>query len=100
MNLCGQQYLRIPLPESTISGSHDYEKVTVDAACGRDAYTENRCKDCGVTEAGTREYIEGTAEDHHYVHFDETYYTKDSDGNWNTNDCYVCTFLWICSRTR
>ena len=79
------------IAESTISGSHDYEKVTVDAACGRDAYTENRCKDCGVTEAGTREYIEGTAEDHHYVHFDETYYTKDSDGNWNTNDCYVCT---------
>lgn len=79
------------IAESTISGSHDYEKVTVDAACGRDAYTENRCKDCGVTEAGTREYMEGTAEDHHYVHFDETYYTKDSDGNWNTNDCYVCT---------
>ena len=28
--------------------------------------------------------------DHHYVHFDETYFTKDDDGNWNTGDCYVC----------
>ncbi|MCD8021393.1 MAG: leucine-rich repeat domain-containing protein [Clostridiales bacterium] len=25
------------------------------------------------------------------MHFDETYYTKDDDGNWNTGECYVCT---------
>ena len=34
--------------------------------------------------------------DHHYIHFDETYFTKDSDtGKWNTGECYVCT---ICGR--
>lgn len=30
--------------------------------------------------------------EHHYIHFDETYYTKDEDsGEWNTGDSYVCT---------
>lgn len=33
--------------------------------------------------------------DHHYVHFDETYYTRvdedDSSSAFNTGDCYVCT---------
>ena len=29
--------------------------------------------------------------DHHFIHFNEEYYTKDNDGNWNTGDCYVCT---------
>lgn len=29
--------------------------------------------------------------DHHFIHFNEEYYTKDDDGNWNTGDCYVCT---------
>lgn len=75
---------------TTITGSHEYEKVSVEATCGRDAYTENRCKDCGVIEAGSRVYEEGSAEDHHYVHLEETYYTK-KDDNWNTGDCYVCT---------
>lgn len=76
---------------SKLTGSHDYEKVSVEATCGRDAYTENRCKDCGAIEDGSRVYAEGTADDHHYVHFDEQYYTKDSNGNWNKGDCYVCT---------
>lgn len=40
--------------------------------------------------------------DHHYIHFDETYFTKkkDSDGNktdeWNTGECYVCT---VCGKS-
>lgn len=29
--------------------------------------------------------------DHHFIHFNEEYYTKDDDGNWNKGDCYVCT---------
>ena len=37
------------------------------------------------------EYEKSDHKDHHYVHFDEQYYTKDSEGNWNTGDCYVCT---------
>ena len=28
---------------------------------------------------------------HHYVEFNEEYYTKDDSGNWNTGKCYVCT---------
>ncbi|MDO4942891.1 MAG: Ig-like domain-containing protein, partial [Lachnospiraceae bacterium] len=76
---------------SKLTGEHNYEKVTVEATCGRDAYAENRCKDCGAIEDGSREYVEGTAADHHYVHFNEQYYTKDDSGNWNKGDCYVCT---------
>ena len=40
--------------------------------------------------------------DHHYIHFDETYFTKkkDSDGKetdeWNTGESYVCT---ICGKS-
>ena len=35
---------------------------------------------------------EGSALDaHHYVHFDETYYTKADNGERNTGECYVCT---------
>lgn len=40
--------------------------------------------------------------DHHYIHFDETYFTKkkDADGNktdeWNTGESYVCT---ICGKS-
>ena len=40
--------------------------------------------------------------DHHYIHFDETYFTKkkDSNGNktdeWNTGESYVCT---ICGKS-
>ena len=69
---------------------HDYETVT-ETFCGRDGYTENRCTKCGAVETESRVVNEDTACDHHYVRFDETYYTKDSDGNWNTGYCYVCT---------
>lgn len=40
--------------------------------------------------------------DHHYIHFDETYFTKkkDFDGNktdeWNTGESYVCT---VCGKS-
>lgn len=40
--------------------------------------------------------------DHHYIHFDETYFTKkkDSNGNktdeWNTGESYVCT---VCGKS-
>lgn len=40
--------------------------------------------------------------DHHYIHFDETYFTKkkDSDGNktdkWNTGESYICT---VCGKS-
>ena len=47
------------------------------------------------------EYKKETCE-HHYIHFDETYFTKkkDSDGKetdeWNTGESYVCT---ICGKS-
>lgn len=71
--------------------SHTYETVTVDPFCGEDGFTEERCTECGLIKDGTRVYEEGTALDHHFVKFDETYYTKDSNGNWNTGTAYVCT---------
>ena len=73
---------------------HTYASVTVEPTCGRDGYTENRCTKCGAVEAGTRVVNEGTACDHHYVHFYEQYYTYTGEGEnkvWNTGDCYVCT---------
>lgn len=76
---------------STVTGSHTYETVTVAPTCDRDGYTEERSTNWGVIKADSRVYDEGSAYDHHYVHFDETYYTKDDSGNWNTGDCYVCT---------
>lgn len=74
---------------STLTGSHEYEEVTVEPTCGRDGYTEKRSTD-GIIEPGSRVYEEGSAADHHYVHLEETYYTK-KDDKWNTGDCYVCT---------
>lgn len=71
-------------------GSHSYEEVTVDPFCGRNGYTENRCTVCGTPEEGSRKEAEDTALDHHYIHFDEEYYTKDDEGNWNKDECYVC----------
>lgn len=72
-------------------GSHTYGEVTVEPYCGRDGYTENRCSTCGAIEDGSRTVAEGTAlEHHHYLRFDEEYYTKDDDENWNTGTSYVC----------
>ncbi len=77
---------------STLTSSdHNYETVSVAATCDHDAFTESRCADCGLIEADTRVEEEGTACEHHYVKFDETYYTKDDDTDeWNTGTCYVC----------
>lgn len=71
--------------------SHSYEAVTVEPYCGRNGYTENRCTTCGAVEEGSRVETEDTALAHHYIHFDEEFYTKDNGGNWNADDCYVCT---------
>ena len=70
---------------------HTYEAVSVDAFCGEDAFTENRCTECGAIEADSRVAAEGTAHEHHYIKFDEIYYTKDDGDAWNTGFCYVCT---------
>ena len=88
-------------------GSHNYVYTRVAAACGRDAYTENRCAECGAIEPGTRTVAEGTALNHHFVSFDEEYNTTDSEiadygtepgegevsadeAEWNTGSSYVC----------
>ncbi|MGM9649992.1 MAG: hypothetical protein ACI3XY_08540 [Butyricicoccaceae bacterium] len=76
---------------SHLTGSdHEYEQVTVDPFCGMDGFTENRCKTCGAIEDGTRETVEGTAVEHHYVAHHEVYYEKDDDGNFLEGDAYVC----------
>ena len=67
----------------------DYEKVTVAPTCGKNGYTEERCKTCGKIKEGTRKEEKDTALDHHYVHYNETYYTK-TDDKWNTGESYVC----------
>ena len=71
--------------------SHSYTEVSVDASCRHNAYTENRCSNCGIIEADTRVEEADTAHEHHFLRFDETYYTKDDNDNWNTGFCYVCT---------
>ena len=71
--------------------SHTYEEVTVAPFCGEDGYTENRCTTCGAIEADTRVVDEGTACEHHYIEFHETYYTKDDGDAWNKGVSYVCT---------
>jgi len=80
------------LSMSHIAGDdHDYENVRVDAHCGRNAYREARCTKCGASEPGSRIEIEGTALNHHYVLFEEDYYTKDENGNFNFGKNHVCT---------
>lgn len=71
--------------------SHQFVPKSIAATCGRDAFTERRCKNCGLIEAGTRKTQEGTAHEHHYIEFNEVYYTKKDDkGNFNTGVNYVC----------
>ena len=79
--------------------SHTYEDVTVDAYCGRDGYTESRCTECGAIEADSRTTEEGTAHTHHYLLYQETYYTTEDDVTsetdpstvtWNSGESYVC----------
>ena len=70
--------------------SHHFDPKSIAATCGRDAFTESRCNDCGLIKAGTRKTQEGTAHEHHYIEFNEVYYTKDDKGNFNTGVNYVC----------
>lgn len=79
--------------------SHTYEDVTVDAYCGRDGYTESRCTECGAIEADSHTTEEGTAHTHHYLLYQEKYYTTEDDVTsetdpstvtWNSGESYVC----------
>lgn len=80
----------------TLTGtSHNYETVSVPATCGRDAFTEERCSDCGLIKDGTRVEKENTAYEHHYIKFHEVYYTK-TDGVKNEADNYVCPECGAC----
>ena len=81
----------------TLTGtSHNYETVSESAYCGRNAFTEERCSDCGLIKEGTRVEAENTAHEHHYIKFHETYYTKTDSGNWNEADNYVCPECGAC----
>lgn len=80
----------------TLTGtSHNYETVSVPATCGRDAFTEERCSDCGLIKDGTRVEKENTAHEHHYIKFHEVYYKK-TDGVKNEADNYVCPECGAC----
>ena len=80
----------------TLTGtSHNYETVSVPATCGRDAFTEERCSDCGLIKDGTRVEKENTAHEHQYIKFHEVYYTK-TDGVKNEADNYVCPECGAC----
>lgn len=81
----------------TLTGtSHNYVTVSEPAYCGRNAFTEERCSDCGLIKDGTRVEAEKTAHEHHYIKFHETYYTKDDNKNWNEGDNYVCPECGAC----
>ena len=80
----------------TLTGtSLNYETVSVPATCGRDAFTEERCSDCGLIKDGTRVEKENTAHEHHYIKFHEVYYTK-TNGVKNEADNYVCPECGAC----
>ena len=79
--------------------SHTYDVVSVDSFCGRDGYTESRCTECGAIEADSRVPEEGTAHTHHYLLYQEKYYTTEDDVTsetdpstvtWNSGESYVC----------
>ncbi len=84
---------------------HTYSEVTVPESCTEGEYTVSRCSDCGLIQESSEETpaeggdedpsVEAQAEEsdghgHTYVKFDETYYTKDDNENWNTGTSYVC----------
>lgn len=75
---------------SELTGSsHNYTDVTVAPSCETEGYTESRCADCGLIQ-GTEKTNITEAVGHHYVPFEEQYYTKDEDENWNTGKTNVC----------
>lgn len=73
-----------------LTGQHHYQTVEVPATCGKNAFTERRCTDCGVIEPNSREEQEGTALEHHYIASSEKYYTT-TGTYWNRGTAYVCT---------
>ena len=81
-----------------LTGSHkdeDFSEVSVPATCGRNAFTEERCPDCGLIKDGSRVEQNDTAHEHHYIKFHEVYYTK-SDNVRNEADNYVCPECRAC----
>ena len=81
-----------------LTGSHkdeDFSEVSVPATCGRNAFTEERCKDCGLIKDGSRVEQKDTAHEHHYIKFHEVYYTKSNDVR-NEADNYVCPECRAC----
>ena len=80
----------------TLTGSsHEFKEVSVPATCGRNAFTEERCSDCGLIKDGSRVEQKDTAHEHHYIKFHEVYYTK-SNGTNNEADNYVCPECRAC----
>lgn len=75
--------------------THEYETVTVAPTCEDNGFTENRCKTCGVVEAGSKKYSDDAkATGHHYVKYKDETYTKESDAKDAKNvvvDAIVCT---------
>ena len=91
---------------------HSYSGVSVPESCTEDAYTVSRCTECGLIQESTEETPEEggstgeTPEEgepaeetpaeetpghgHRYIKLDETYYTKDDNGNRNTGTAYSC----------
>ena len=83
-----------------LTGSHNdekFEKVSIPATCGRNAFTEERCSDpdCGLIKDGSRVEQNDTAHEHHYIKFHEVYYTK-SNKVRNEADNYVCPECRAC----
>ena len=81
---------------SEIENPGDFSEVSIAATCGKNAYTEERDSNGIINPEVERKESEDTALEHHYVKFDEEYYTKDDGGNWNTGTSYVCT---ICGKS-
>ena len=84
---------------------HSYSDVTVPESCTEGEHTVSCCSECGLIQESSEESPaeggdtepsteaqadESTGHGHTYVKYDETYYTKDSDGNRNTGTSYVC----------
>lgn len=81
-----------------LTGSHkdeDFSVVSVPATCGRNAFKEERCKDCDLIKDGSRVEQKDTAHEHHYIKFHEVYYTK-SNNVRNEADNYVCPECRAC----
>lgn len=82
-----------------LTGSHkdeDFKEVSVPATCGRNAFTEKRCSDCGLIKDGSRVEQNDTAHEHHYIKFHEVYYTKSKNNVRNEADNYVCPECRAC----